>query len=81
MSKTEQLLGWPYYLIQLLFLPTIIVFVDFWFKLGLNNAMLNIIMFTANFALILLIFHKYLYGQLRIAGANIGKVLFKSRAY
>ena len=75
MSKTEQLLGWPYYVIQLLFLPTIIVFIDFWFKLQLNDAMLNIIMFTVNFMLIALIFHKYLFSQLRIAGANIGKVL------
>lgn len=74
MTRTEQAIGWPYLVIQLFFLPVLVVFINYWFDLKLSEAMLNVILFTLDFLLILTIFHRFLFNELK-AAKNIGKVL------
>ena len=65
MSKAEQLTGWAWLLIQLLFLPSVVGFLNALLQLGLSVAMLNIILFTIDFIAVIAIFHRYLLVQLR----------------
>lgn len=74
MTKTEQAIGWPYLVIQLFFIPVLVVFIDYWFNLQLSEAMLQVVIFTLNFLLTLAIFHRFLFHELK-AARNIGNVL------
>ena len=65
MTKTEQALGWAWFVIQLFFLPVVMVFLNELLHLGLTTAALNIILFIINFAAVAVIFHRYLINQLR----------------
>lgn len=76
MTKWERTIGWPYLLIQLLFIPVAVVFVDYQFKLQLSDALLNVVLFTLDFVLIIAIFHRFLLKELQLALSRIGKVLF-----
>ncbi len=75
MTHKEQAIGWPYLLIQLFFLPVIVVFADYLLKLHLSEAMLNVVLFTLDFILILVIFHRFLLEESRRALKIIPKVL------
>lgn len=73
MTRSEQALGWAWFVIQLFFLPVVLVFVSELFGLGLSVVTLNIILFIINFAAVAVIFRRYLMNQLR-------SVRFKSLA-
>ena len=65
MTRSEQALGWAWFVIQLFFLPVVLVFVSELFGLGLSVVTLNIILFIINFAAVAVIFRRYLMNQLR----------------
>lgn len=73
MTRSEQALGWAWFVIQLFFLPVVLVFVSELLGLGLSVVTLNIILFIINFAAVAVIFRRYLMNQLR-------SVRFKSLA-
>lgn len=62
------LLGWCYFVFQLLFLGPIVVVINLFLHQPLNETELNIILFVINFIAILIIFRKFLW-------ANFQKVL------
>ena len=65
MTKSEQVTGWAWFVIQLFFLPVLVTFLNELLHLGLSVAMLNVILFTANFLAVIVIFHRYFSVQLR----------------
>ena len=66
MSFTEQLAGWIWLMVQLLFLPSIVGIANLLLHLNLSVAMLNVILFTLDFIAIIAIFHRYLFVQIRM---------------
>ena len=73
MSKTEQLAGWTWLIVQLLFLPSMVAITSMLLHLNLSVAMLNIILFTLDFIAIVAIFHRYLLMQIRMI--NLSRLL------
>lgn len=73
MTRSEQALGWAWFVIQLFFLPVVLLLVSELLGLGLSVVTLNIILFIINFAAVAVIFRRYLMNQLR-------SVRFKSLA-
>ena len=67
MTKTETIVGWIYFFLQLLLLPTLIVLVNAFLTHPLTEVELNFVYFFLNFALVTIIFRKYLIGCGKIA--------------
>lgn len=65
MTRAEQAIGWAWLVIQLFFLPTIISLINMLLHLGLSVTMLNVVLFTIDFIAVVVIFRRYLQGQLR----------------
>ena len=65
MTRSEQAMGWAWFVFQLFFLPVIFVFLNELLHIGLTITMLNVVLFIVNFAAIVLIFRRYLLLQLQ----------------
>ena len=63
LSIRERLWGFIYLALQLLLLPTLLVFFDLLFDLQLSEAKLNFIFFAVNFIAVTVIFHRFLLGN------------------
>ena len=59
LTKKERILGWIYYLIQLLALPFLLSLVNFLIGNPLNESLLNFLYFLVNFLCVLLIFFRF----------------------
>lgn len=75
MTRTEVVLGWVYFIFQLLFLGAILVVLNVFLPKPMTMAELNILMFVLNFIFIILIFHKFLWKNLLVLGKSILPVL------
>lgn len=67
MTRTEKLAGWIYYPIQLLVLPFVISFVNFFCGSPLSDSWINFLYFSINFVCIALIFRRFLAQNAKIA--------------
>lgn len=85
MSRTETVLGWGYFVFQLLFLGVILIAVNSFLPDPMDATELNILLFIINFACIMLIFPKFLWKNLQaslnsffitLKSAGIGFVLY-----
>lgn len=70
MTRTETVLGWIYFVFQLLFLGTILVVINLFLPDPLSITELNILLFIINFICIMLIFPKFLWMNLRITASS-----------
>ena len=60
LSTKEKVWGWRYLLFQIIFLPTLLSTVNWFFPAPIDSALLNFIFFCLNFGAAILIFHRYL---------------------
>ena len=79
-SPHEKALGWPYLVIQLLFLPTLVALISELVHLGLTIAELNIVLFVINFITVAFIFHRFLLKNFDRAIQNTKRWLLLSLA-
>lgn len=70
MTRTETVLGWIYFVFQLLFLGAIMVVINLFLPDPLSITELNILLFVINFICIMLIFPKFLWKNLRITASS-----------
>lgn len=63
MTGKEKLLGWIYYPIQLLVLPTAITIVNLYIGSPLSELWTNFLYFAINFLCVIAIFHRFLLGN------------------
>lgn len=59
LTRRDKLLGWIYYPIQLLLLPTVISFIFALIRVPLNEITLNFLYFSANFVIIFTVFFRF----------------------
>lgn len=74
-NLAEQIIGWIYFVFQLLGLGLVIVVINMLLGNPLSMADLNIVSFVINFAAIVAIFHRYLWGNLKTFFAHFWKNL------
>lgn len=67
MKKTEQWLGWAYFLFQLLVLPLAISYINFILGSPLSESWINIVYFSMNFLCVIGIFYRFLFANGQIA--------------
>ncbi len=67
MTKNEKTLGWLFLVIQLLFLPTLLVMINGILGSPLGVTGLNLLLFAINFLLAICIFHKFLWSSGKVA--------------
>ncbi len=65
MTKSEQAVGWAWFVIQLFFLPVVFALLNELLHLGMTVATLNIVLFVVNFIAVVAIFRRYLLVQLK----------------
>ena len=65
MTRSETVLGWSYFVFQLLFLGVILVVINMLLSNPLTETQLNILLFFLNFFCIMLIFRKFLWKNLQ----------------
>lgn len=70
LTRTEKLIGWIYYPIQLFALPFLIALVNFFLGNPLSDSWTNVIYFCLNFLFIGLIFRSFLIKNAKIAIEN-----------
>ena len=75
MTRTEKLLGWIYYPLQLLVIPFAVTIVNILCGMPLTESWLNIVFFSLNFFAVALIFPHFLIGNGKIALENIFRTL------
>jgi membrane protease YdiL (CAAX protease family) len=75
MTDKERLAGWCYFGFQLIVLPEILALGNALLPKPLNVTYLNILLFVINFAVILCIFHRYLWNSLTAANRNLWRTL------
>ena len=75
MTGRQRFAGWLYFAFQLLVLPDILWLINGYLPRPLDLAQLNILMFSLNFVVVLLIFHKFLWSNLKHACKNLWKTL------
>lgn len=76
MTYKEKAIGWPYLVIQLFFLPTILGFLNYALKLKLSDALLNAALFCLDSIFVMLIFHRFLRSELQRAIEEFPQCLF-----
>ena len=67
MTKAELILGWIYFALQLLVLPSALVIVNLFLGQPLSMATLNMILYCLNFLCVTVIFRKFLWHSLRLS--------------
>lgn len=67
MTRSEQAVGWAWFVIQLFFLPVVFALLNELLHLGMTVATLNIVLFAVNFIAVAIIFRRYLLVQLKSA--------------
>lgn len=67
LTRNEIVVGWIYYCIQLLVLPSIIVFVNLLVGSPLSETLCNVLYFCINFLVVAVVFRHYLLENLKIA--------------
>lgn len=75
MNTRERYAGWFYFGFQLLVLPELVMLCNSLLPKPLGNTQLNIVMFCLNFAVIVAIFHRFLWNGLAVAAKNLWRTL------
>ena len=75
MTNRQRFAGWLYFAFQLLVLPDLLRLMNMYLPKPLDLAQLNILLFAINFVVILIIFHKFLWSNLKYACKNLWKTL------
>lgn len=75
MTVLQQRLGWIYLLVQQLFLPSVLSFLNSRLPVPLNTGTLNFVFFAVNFLCVLAIFHVFLRQSLEAAVRTPGRLL------
>jgi len=70
LTPNEFVIGFVYYVLQLIVIPTILVFVNLMLPAPFSDAQVNFAFFAINFLAVLLIFRKFLLSNLRTALAQ-----------
>ena len=73
MRKYEKTLGWIFLALMPYVLPQLIVYLCQLLDLQMDNAKLNILVFSVNFALTILIFHRFLWENAKQSFSRPGK--------
>lgn len=73
MTKREKILGWIFLASTVLALPYAVLAVTQFLHLQLDNAQLNVLVFTLDFGLTLLIFHRFLWRNAKVSFTSPGK--------
>ena len=76
LSRNETIAGWSYYAFSMLALPIVLQYVNAALGYSLNEAKLNFVFYTANFAACVMIFRRLLKLNLQIAVRRIFPVLW-----
>ena len=76
LTRNETIAGWSYYAFSMLALPIVLQFANSAAGYPLNEARLNFVFYAANFTAVLLIFHRFLRANLRIATKRLFPVLW-----
>ncbi len=76
LSRNETIAGWSYYAFSMLALPIVLQYVNAALGYPLNEAKLNFVFYTANFAACVMIFRRLLKLNLQIAVRRIFPVLW-----
>ena len=75
MNTRERYAGWFYFGFQLLVLPELLMLCNSLLPRPMGSAQLNIALFILNFAVILAIFHRFLWNGLTVACKNVWRTL------
>ena len=75
MSKKERIAGWFFLPATLLLIPLLIASAQDYFRWNLADAELNFILFSINFALTVLLFHRYLWQNSTAALSHLWRTL------
>lgn len=75
MTRTEKLIGWIYYPIQLLVLPFVLTLVNLLYGSPLSDSWINFLYFCINFLCVTVIFRRYLLQNTKIALETIFRCL------
>ena len=67
LTPNEFVIGFLYYALQLIVIPALLAVINMLLPKPASEAVVNFAFFAVNFAAVLLIFHKFLLGNLRIA--------------
>ncbi len=65
LTKQEELQGWAWMVVELFFLPSIAAMAFHLLGISLSTAMLNVVLFVINFAVVISLFRRYFVQQLR----------------
>ena len=66
MTRGEKILGWLYYVFQLVFLGVIVVVINYLLQSPLRDGQLNFLVFAINFIAVTVIFRKFLLRNLQV---------------
>ena len=75
MNNLERYAGWFYFGFQLFVLPEVLVLCNSLLPTPMGSTQLQIVAFILNFAVILSIFHRFLWNSLRTAGKNLWRTV------
>ena len=76
LTRSETIAGWSYFAFSFLCLPILLQYANAALSYPLNEARLNFVFYAANFTAILLIFHRFLGLNLRIAARRLFPVVW-----
>ena len=66
-TRYEKVLGWIYLPLQMLVIPTVLVFLNIFAGSVLDETQLNFVFFCLNFLLLTVLFHRFLLASARIS--------------
>ena len=76
LSRNEVISGWSYYAFSMLALPIVLQYTNSTLGYPLNEARLNFVYYTLNFAAVVMLFNRFLRGSFRVAMKRLFPVLW-----